>query len=141
MEANVLHARLYQAFMRGYSMFPDFLSVTAGASAAARPFPAVIDGAALESRELRRSIDACQHALSQMADLPDVEKEQLRSELRATFDHLVDVSDQLLTMLRPADDARAQADPSGFKHPSDSEHPSDLPPSPPVSGKKPPHRR
>ncbi|WP_256081499.1 hypothetical protein [Massilia sp. YIM B04103] len=133
METSALQARLYQAFLRGYSEFPGHRSAAARAPAGASP--AMVAGAALESRELRRSIDACQHALSQMADLPEAEREQLRSELRATLDHLVKVSDQLLTLLRSNGDAPAAPDTS------ESGDPSDLPPSPSTRGKKPPRRR
>ncbi|MBB3121815.1 hypothetical protein [Pseudoduganella violacea] len=135
METSALQARLYQAFLRGYSEFPGHHAAAASARAPAGPSPAMVAGAALESRELRRSIDACQHALSQMAELPEAEREQLRSELRATLDHLVKVSEQLLTQLRAGGEAPAAADASA------SEDPSDLPPSPSTRGKKPPRRR
>lgn len=138
MQATDLQARLYQAFLRGYAGGPGPLLATGtGAldSFVPIPSPALLAGAALESRELRRSIDACQQALEQIAELPDAEKEQLRAELRATLDHLVNVSDQLLAQLKPAGDASAESGNTG------SERPSDQPPGPSARGRKTPRRR
>jgi hypothetical protein len=94
-----LEDRLYQAFVRGYHEFAAD-DVRLGSAVAAFPYMSVINAASLESKELRRSIDACHGALAQLASLPPAEQDQLKTETRASLEALESTGDRLLARLR-----------------------------------------
>jgi hypothetical protein len=135
METAQFQERLYHAFIRGYQ------DVAAGATLhTADPqtlsATSLIQAAASESRELRRSIDACRSAMTQLADLPESEKEALRGELRSTLDCLNSASDDILARLK-----RLQGAPESSDNPEPRQ--SDEPPPPHPEGRvtKPSRRR
>jgi hypothetical protein len=91
--------RVYQAFLRGYrESAAGKVGVAAGASVL--PYAALIQTGLLESKELRRSIEACRGALAQLAALPGPEQEQLKIEARASLEALQSATERLLARLR-----------------------------------------
>lgn len=101
--------RLYHAFLRGYQ---DFGSALGRGSAV--PYSSLIQSASQQSKELRRSIDACRSALDQLASLPEAEQTQLKVEARSSLEAMQSVAGQLiaqLTGLRPQTEAAPGAAP------------------------------
>jgi hypothetical protein len=91
--------RVYQAFLLGYQ---ESAAGTVGAAAGTLvpPYSALIQIGSQESKELRRSIEACRAALAQLATLPGPEQEQLKIEARASLEVLQSATERLLARLR-----------------------------------------
>jgi hypothetical protein len=110
--------RAYQAFLLGYRESVAG-KVGAAAGTSVLPYAALIQIGLLESKELRRSIEACRAALAQLATLPGPEQEQLKMEARASLEVLQAATERLLARLR------------GLRV-------NDAPPAAPVAGERPP---
>src|SRR5262249_17737916 len=108
---------VYQAFLLGYQ---ESAAGKVGAAAGTSvPYAALIQIGLLESKELRRSIEACRAALAQLATLPEPEQEQLKMEARASLEVLQLPTERLLARLR------------GLRV-------NDAPPATPIAGEAPP---
>ena len=104
---------VYQSFLRGY-LDSASRNGTAGAVEGMLPYAALIQAASVESKELRRSIDACRAALAQMQSLPEAEQVQLKDEARCSLQALQAATGawvSRLVALRPADDTPASPAP------------------------------
>jgi hypothetical protein len=96
---------LYQSFLRGYFDSASRSGIV-DAVAGLVPCAALIQAASVESKELRRSIDACRAALAQMPSLPETEQAQLKDEARGSLQALQAATSTWLARLaalRPAD--------------------------------------
>jgi len=90
--------RVYQSFLRGYRDASPGKGRT-GSASDVLPYSALIHAASNESKELRRSIDACRAALAQLSVLPEAEQAQLKIEARSSLHTLQAATDVWLSRL------------------------------------------